>query len=500
MEEKLGLLKTLLNEVDDLDKALAVLGWDQQTYMPSGGNEDRGNQMATLARIRHLKFTSDDIGRILDDLQPYIKQIDPDSNDARLVEVTRRKYDKATRVTSEWVAEFSRVTVTAEHIWEEARDKADFSIFQPHLEKVIEMVRQYTGFFAPFEHVYDPLLDEYEPGLKTVDVQSLFVSLLNEQVALIQAIGSRPQVDDSFLWQPFPENERMDFVNEIITRFGFDWHHGRLDKAIHPFTTSFGLGDVRITTRLKPAGIAMSLFSTMHECGHALYDQGYAPELNRTLLADGASMGIHESQSRMWEILVGHSRHFWNYFYPRMQKRFPAQLENISLEKFYKGINKVAPSLIRTEADEATYNLHIMLRLEIEIALLDGSLAVRDLPDYWNTKIQQYIGLVPSNDREGVLQDIHWSTGSFGYFPSYALGNLLSAQLWEKICVDIPNIERQFENGEFTDLLLWSRHNIHRHGLKFKTQELVQKVTGEQINTKPYMRYLRSKYGEIYGL
>jgi carboxypeptidase Taq len=286
---------------------------------------------------------------------------------------------------------------------------------------------------------------------------------------------------------------------EVITKFGYDWNRGRQDKAPHPFTTKFSINDVRITTRVAPDFINSMLFGSMHECGHALYGMGVAPELERTGLDDGASFGVHESQSRMWENLVGRSFPFWQYFYPRLQEIFP-QLASVPLEKFYKGINKVQPSFIRVEADEATYNLHIMLRLEMEIALLEGKVAVKDLPGLWNAKMQEYLGVTPPNDAKGVLQDIHWSGGSIGYFSTYALGNLISVQLWEKINQELPDLEEQIRKGQFETLLAWLREKIHRHGAKFEPQELVQKVTDSKIDPAAYLRYLTKKYSEIYDL
>jgi carboxypeptidase Taq len=292
----------------------------------------------------------------------------------------------------------------------------------------------------------------------------------------------------------------LDFGVEVVTRFGYDWSRGRQDKAAHPFTQRFSINDVRITTRVDPHFLNSMIFGTMHEAGHAMYGQGPAPELERTGLDGGASLGVHESQSRMWENLVGRSLPMWEHFYPRLQEVFPSQLAGIPLKKFYQGINKVQPSLIRVEADEATYNLHIMLRMEIEIALMEGKLAVKDLPEAWNARVQEYLGVTPPDDAKGVLQDIHWSGGMIGYFATYALGNLISAQLWEKINQDIPDLAEQVCKGKFDALLGWLREKVHRHGRKFEPQELVQKVTGSRIDPAPYLRYLNKKYGEIYGL
>jgi carboxypeptidase Taq len=499
MTPKLDQLKTLLAEITDLTYAAALLGWDQQTYMPPGGAQARGNQLALLERLAHERTTSPELGKLLEELKPYVAGLDPDSDDARLVKVAARHYEKAVRVPARHVVEFAQATTLGQQAWVEARQKSDFSIFQPHLEKIVALRQEYASFFPDFEHPYDALLDDFEPNMKTADVKAIFDGLRPKQVALIKAIAARPQVDDSFLHQPFDEQKQWDFGVEVITQFGYDWKRGRQDKAAHPFTTEFSVNDVRITTRLDPTFLNPMLFGTMHECGHALYGQGAAPELERTGLAEGASLAVHESQSRMWENLVGRSLPMWEHFYSRLQEVFP-QLAGVSLEKFYQGINKVEPSLIRVEADEATYNLHIMLRLEIEIALLEGKVAVKDLPALWNAKMQEYLGVTPPNDAEGVLQDVHWSGGMIGYFSTYALGNLISAQLWEKINQDLPDLADQIRAGKFESLLAWLREKIHRHGCKFEPQELVQKVTGSKIDPAPYVRYLTKKYGEIYGL
>lgn len=500
MEEKLTKFKQLLAKVTDLNRANAVLGWDQLVNMPRGGAEDRGNVLATIAGFTHERFTSDEMGKLLEELKPAAAQMDPNSDDACLILRTAHDYEKSTKVPTEKVAEFARVTAMAESAWEHAREKSDFKLFQPDLEKIVELRREYAGFFKPFNHVYDPLLDDFEPGLKTAEVKEIFAKLRPQQVELLKAIAAKPQVDDSFLHIPYSEQSQWDFGVDVVTRFGFDWNRGRQDKSVHPFTTSFGIDDVRITTRFDKERAASALFSTMHEGDHALYEQGFAPSLRRFALANGASITVHESQSRMWENIVGRSRPFWKFFYPKLQAIFPSQLNGISEEKFYKGINKVEPSLIRVEADEATYNLHIMLRLELEIALMEGSLAVKDLPEAWNARMKEYLGIVPPNDSLGVLQDVHWSSGLFGYFPTYALGNLISAQIWEKVSKDIPTLESQIEKGKFDELLGWLRLNIHRHGAKFEPQVLVKRVTGSGITPEPYMRYLTKKYTDIYGL
>ena len=499
-ETKLKELTAVINEVADLTYAGALLGWDQQTYMPPGGAGNRGYQLATLAKLGHIKFTDPEVGQMLEDLRPWAAELDPDSDDARMVKVTTRKYEKQTKVPTEWLAEFTKVTSDAQLVWQQSRKENDFAKFQPYLEKIVELRRQYADFFAPYDHVYDPLLDDFEPGLKTADVQEIFNALRPQQVELIKAISESPQVDDSFLHQPFDEFRQEEFGMEVISKYGYDWNRGRQDRSPHPFTTNFGIGDVRITTRFIPDYLGSALFSTMHEAGHAIYEQGSAPELDRTLLVGGTSLAVHESQSRLYENILGRSYDFWTYFYGRLQELFPSQLSGVDLDSFYKGINKVEPSLIRVEADEATYNLHIMLRLELEIALMEGSLEVKDLPEAWNSRVEEYLGLTPPNDSDGVLQDVHWSAGYIGYFSTYALGNLVSAQLWEKVNEDIPGLENQIRRGEFDALTGWMREKIHRHGSKFEPQELVERVTGSKIDPAPYMRYLTAKYTDVYGL
>lgn len=497
---KIAELKALINEYTDLRHAINLLSWDKQTYMPPGGAVERGYHMATLSRIAHLKLTSDEVGRLLEDLTPLVGELDPDSDDARLIKVTARLYEKQTKVPAELVAEIAKVTSDAHLVWEQARENSDFARFRPYLERIVELRRRYAALFTPYDHIYDPLLDDYEPGLKTAEVQAIFSALRPQQVELIRRITEQPQVDDSFLHQPFDEKKQWDFGAEVITRYGYDWKRGRQDKAAHPFTINFGLGDVRITTRFLPDYFPSAFFSTTHESGHAIYEQGINPDLNRTTLGNGASLGIHESQSRLYENLIGRSRDFWLFFYPTLQKYFPTQLGNVPLETFYKGINKVKPSLVRVEADEATYNLHVMLRLELEIALIEGGLAVKDLPEVWENGMRAYLGVTPPNDSLGVLQDVHWSSGYIGYFSTYALGNLISAQLWECVNQEIPDLRDQIRRGEFTELTAWMREKIHWHGKKFEPQELVQRITGSKIDPAPYIRYLNTKFGEIYGL
>jgi carboxypeptidase Taq len=499
MEEKLRQLKMLLNEASDLEHVVELMEWDAETYMPPGGAEDRAHHRATVESLMHRKYAAEEMGRLLEELKPWAAQLDPDSDDARLVRVTEREYLRRVKVPAEMVAELAQIRTIATAVWQEARQDNDFPRFRPHLEKIVDWRRRYASLFAPYEHIYDPLLAEFEPGMKTAEVQAVFNTLRPRQVALVREITVRPQVEADFLYQPYDEQKQWDFGVEVITGFGYDWKRGRQDRTAHPFTIHFGIDDVRITTRFMPDYFSSAFFSTTHECGHALYEQGVDRALARTTLARGSTMALHESQSRLWENLVGRSRPFWEGFYPRLQEVFPMQLGGVSLEKFYKGINRVEPSLIRVEADEATYNLHVMLRLELEIALIEGSLEVKDLPEAWNTRMQEYLGLTPPNDALGVLQDIHWSSGYFGYFATYTMGNVIASQLWQRIEADIPDLTGQIRRGEFATLLGWLREKVHRHGRKFEAQELVQRITGSRIDPAPYLSYLQTKYSEIYG-
>ncbi len=500
MSVELDRLKTILGEVADLNAAAGLLSWDQQTYMPPGGASARGQHLATLGRLAHERATSEEVGKLLEGLRAEYANVDGASDEAALVRVASRDYDKAVRVPADFVAEQALVTTDAFEAWTRARSKSDFAIFLPHLEKVLELVKKYISFFPPADHPYDTLLDDFEPGMKTADVQAIFQVLRPKQVELIRAIASRPQVNDQFLRRKFDEGKLWSFGADVTRTFGYDWSRGRMDKAPHPFETAFSIDDVRITNRFESDHPMATIFGAMHESGHAMYEQGVNPSYERTPLVHGASLGVHESQSRLWENLVGRSLAFWEFFYPRLKKVFPSQLEGVGLRNFYKAVNKVEPSLIRVNADEATYNLHIMLRLELEIAMLDGKVALKDLPEIWKSRMQEYLGIVPPDDYHGVLQDVHWSYGTIGYFSTYALGNLISTQLWEQMTKDVGGLEAQIRKGEFEGMLHWLRQNVHRYGRKYDPQDLVQKVTGSRITPEPYIRYLTGKYSDIYGL
>ena len=500
MEEKLNKLKTILAEINDYALANALLGYDRQTQMPSGGIESRANIQARLSQLTQEKATTDELGKLLDDLVESTGDLEPDSDDARLIKVAKRGYDKAVKIPPEFAAERAKIVAEANQAWAQAKGKSDWSMFEPHMEKITDLMKRGADFFKPYDHVYDPLLDTFETNMKTADVKEIFASIRPKQVELIEAIADKPQVDDSFLHQHFDKDVQLELSKELVTKFGFDWKRGRRDEVTHPFAQNLGYGDQRMTYWMDEEFFNPHIFAAMHETGHAMYEQGIPKELSRTPLYGGTSLAIHESQSRMWENLVGRSKPFWEWYYPTLQKFFPSQFGNVKLDDFYKAINRVEPSLNRVEADEATYNLHVMLRLEIEIELMENKIKVKDLPEVWNTRMQEYLGVTPSNDADGVLQDVHWSFGYLGYFATYALGNLVSLQLWEKINQDIPDLDDQIRKGEFSKLLGWSNEKIHRHGSKFEPQEIVERVTGSKINGEPYIRYLNDKYSEIYVL
>ena len=493
-------LKQTLHEVHDLQMAQNLLGWDQSTNMPVGGALDRSYQMGTLAKLAHQQFTSDGVGELLEQSKTETAGMDADSDDACLVKVAAKDYERSRRVPDRWIEKFVQVTSNAQTVWEKAKAESDFASFEPHLKEIYELRKEYSEFFKPYEHIYDPLLDEFEPGLKTAEVQAIFDGIRPRQVALIEAIKAAKPVQDDFLYVNYPKDAQWQFGLKVITKLGFNFDRGRQDISVHPFTTSFGWGDVRITTRIDENYLPTALFGSIHECGHAMYEQNISSSLRRTLLCDGASMAIHESQSRLWENLVGRSYPFWSHFYPALKELFPSQLANIDMPTFYKGINYVKPGMIRVEADEATYNLHIMLRMEIEIGVLEGRYAVKDLPQIWNEKMTSYLGITPKNDAEGVLQDVHWSGGMMGYFPTYALGNIISAQIWEKINQELPDLEAMIGQGNFQPLLAWLSEKIYRHGSKFEPKELIAKVTGSGIEATPYINYLENKYKDIYNL
>jgi carboxypeptidase Taq len=501
VENKLEEVKARLIEIDDLQSASALLGWDQNTYMPPGGAPARGRQIATLQRLAHEKSTDPALGKLLDELQSYAENLPYDSDEASLIRVARRDYERAVRVPSSFVAQFSEHSSASFQAWTAARPANDFVKMQPYLEQTLDLSRQFADFFPGYEHIADPLIDVSDYGMKASTVRAIFAELREQLVPIVQAVTTQPPADAACLHQVFPEEQQWAFGLEVIKRFGYDFERGRQDKAPHPFTTEFSIGDVRITTRVKEKDLSEALFGTLHEAGHAMYEQGVNTAFESTPLANGTSSGVHESQSRLWENIVGRSRGFWHFFYPRLQKVFPDQLGDVALETFYRAINKVERSLIRTDADEVTYNLHVLLRFDLELKLLEGELSVRDLPEAWHDRFKADLSIVPPDDRDGVMQDIHWYAGFIGgQFQGYTLGNILSAQFFEAALQAHPQITGEIEAGKFGALHGWLKENIYRHGRKFTAPELIERVTGGALSIDPYVRYLRTKYGELYTL
>ncbi|MDQ7849667.1 MAG: carboxypeptidase M32 [Armatimonadota bacterium] len=498
--EAIEQLRAHLAPIVDLRHAAGVLGWDQQTHMPPGGGRARAEQLATLSRLIHEMFTSRRTGELLEAAERAAEQLDPDSDEAALVRVTRRDYDRATKLPSEFVAARSRASSLSIEAWRQARPANDFAAFCPHLQQMVDYARRTADYLGYAQHPYDALLDLYEPLMTSREVTELFARLREGIVPLVRAIAAAPQVDDSVLHQEYDEAKQQSFALEVVQAFGYDISRGRLDRAPHPFAASFSRDDARITTRFDRRFFNPAVFAIFHEAGHAMYHQGMAPSLERTPLAGGASLGVHESQSRMWENLVGRSRPFWQHYFPRLRELFPEQLTGVDAEGFYRAVNKVQPSLIRVEADEVTYNLHIILRFELEKALVEGSLRVEDAPGAWNARMAEYLGVTPPSDADGLMQDIHWASGSIGYFPTYTLGNVMAAQLFAAALREHPALPEDFARGEFRVLLEWLRKHVHRHGRKFFPQDLLQRATGSRLTPEPYLRYLWVKFGEIYGI
>ena len=495
MSERYDELKSRLAEIHDLRRAQEILFWDQTVMMPPGGSAVRSAQLTTLDRVAHEKFVSDEIGRLLDELAPHEHDLDYDSDEASLIRTSRRDWEKARRVPADLAAEMVGAGAEAHDVWAKAREENDFATFLPHLERAVELKRRYIDCFEGYDEPYDVLLDDYEPGMKTAEVRAVFDELKADLVPLIAEVGSS-EPDEDFMGGPFGIDAQHEMSLRIIERFGFDPQFFRLDLTVHPFAATSATHDIRLTTRYDEGDIT-SLFTAMHECGHGLYEHGVSTSLERTPLCHGVSSALHESQSRLWENIVGRSRPFWNHFYPQVQAAFPDALGGVEQERFYRAINRVKPSYIRVDADEATYNLHIILRFELEQEIFAGTVDLEDLPEIWRARFEDYLGIPLPSDTLGVLQDVHWSGGGFGYFPTYSLGNIISVQIWERVLADIPDLHDQFEVGEFGELHDWLRTNLYSLGRKFTPQETLERVVGGGIDAQPYIRYLKQKLGTL---
>ncbi|MBV9816873.1 MAG: carboxypeptidase M32 [Solirubrobacterales bacterium] len=500
-------LRERLYQLSDLDHAASLASWDQQTMMPARGGAARAESLATLARIRHEMFVAGETGRLLDAAAAQLDgagdAADPDSDDARLVWLTRRDYDKARRVPSALAAELARAASVGHEAWAAARAASDFRAFAPYLSHNLELTRRYVECHLDdpdFSCAYDVLLDDYEPRMPTAQVAALFEELRTDLVALIAAVAAAPPVSETPLHARFAIDGQRRLVAEVVGMMGFTADAWRMDDTVHPFALRIGSGDVRITNRWDEGYWPMGLYGSMHECGHGLYEAGLAPSLMRTPLGSGESLGMHESQSRLWENMVGRGRAFCTVLAPRIAALAQGELSDLDADRLFTAVNRVKPDFIRVEADEATYGLHIVLRFELEQALVDGRLAVSELPEAWNDRMRSDLGVQVTDDAHGVLQDVHWSGASFGYFPTYALGNLIAGQLWARVREDIPELEAQLADGDLAPLREWLRDRIHRHGSKFTTAELLQSATGAPIAAAPYTAYLREKLSRVYGV
>jgi carboxypeptidase Taq len=481
----------------DLNNAAAVLGWDQETYMPAKGYAARGRQLATLATQAHGMLTSDEYRGILHELAAVSDLTDPQAVNVKL---SLEDYEKAAKLPDSFVEELTQATSTALNAWTNARKANDYDIYAPQLAQMIKLKQRQAELYGYEGHPYDTLLDDYEKGANVAMLDSVFSRVREVLPPLLAAIGKQPQVDDSFFRQNFPRAEQWSFSLDVLKAIGYDFEAGRQDYSEHPFTTSFAPTDVRVTTRVNEADIASLLWSSIHEGGHALYEQGLPDTQYGMPLGAAASLSIHESQSRLWENCVGRGMSFWKYFYPILHERFASQLGDVSLDAFYKGMNKVEPSLVRTEADELSYHSHVMIRYELERGLVDGSISSGELKEAWNEGYRKYLGITPPDDVQGILQDVHWSHGSFGYFPTYSLGSFYAAQIWEEAQKQLPGVVQEIEAGHFHGLLQWLRQTIHHHGRRYRSEELCQRITGRGLDIESFMSYARVKYGGIYGV
>ena len=493
MADALEQLKERLAEITDLGKVGRLLSWDQQTMMPLAGTGHRADQMATVYRLAHERFTDPAVGRLLEELRPLEESLDPDSDDASLIRVVRRDYEKAVNVPASLRAAMTRAAAEARPVWVKAKAESKFASFLPSLERIVELKLEYVDCVADgTAERYDALLDDYEPQTTTAEVRRLFEELKPPLVELIAELRQR-EVDDSFLHADFPPERQRELAFEVIDLFGHRPDSWRIDPTEHPFASGPGRNDVRITTNYHPDSLE-SLFSTMHEYGHGLYNHQLPQHLERLPTGQSCSLGIHESQSRLWENLVGRSLPFWRLFYPRLQETYPEVFANVDLDRFHAGIRTTKPGLIRIQADEVTYGMHVMLRFELEQDIVEGRVALRDLPQRWNEKMWDYLGVEVPDDGHGVLQDVHWSGGSIGYFSTYLIGTVASVQIWEAARRDVPDLEDQVGRGEFAPLREWLGEHVHALGRKFSPQETLRRATGSSLSAQPYLDYLRSTY------
>ncbi len=487
-----------VKEFQNMRAVEALLEWDHETYMPKGAAADRANQLAVIAGVAHEKLTADELGSLLIELEQ--EDFGDDFAAATNVREIRREYDRAVKLPKSLVQDIARATTLARAAWGQARQESDFSKFAPHLERLLDLKRRVADLIGWTTEPFDALMDEFEPGARAAEVQDVFDSVKAELVPLVAAIKDAPrQPDKSIRERHCPRAAQESFNRRIVEAMGLDFNIGRIDVSTHPFCTGMSPRDVRLTTRFNENYMPMSLFGVMHECGHALYEQGLDAAHTGTPLAQSTSLGIHESQSRLWENQVGRGRPFWRHFYPQLQEAFPS-LADVAMDDWHFAINTVEPSFIRVEADEVTYGLHIMLRFDLERKMIRDEIALNDIPDAWNAGMKELLGVTPPDDAQGCLQDVHWSLGIFGYFPTYALGNLYAAQFFEAARKALPDLDEQIARGELQPLREWLRENVHRHGKRYRANDLVKLVSGRDLSPQPFIDYLKTKFKPLYGL
>ncbi|MFX0136864.1 MAG: carboxypeptidase M32 [Candidatus Hodarchaeota archaeon] len=492
-------LQEYFAEIMHLHYIQATLGWDQEVNMQNYKSlEGRSKQVSLLEKLIHQRITSEKVGKLIKEAE---KDTSPSEIEGAMLREIKREYDLATKLPEELVTEIAKTSILAAKEWREAREKSDFSIFEKFLIKTVELQKEKATKLETHPDLYSTLIDLYEPGATYDWIANVFNPIKPKLIDFVKKLNSSTdKPDDSILRKKYNIDKQFELSFEIIKKLNFDLGYGRQDRSTHPFTTSLAPLDVRITTRTHTDYLNECIFGTIHEFGHAIYEMGIKEELHDTILCTGTSMGIHESQSRMWENFVGRSKEFWIYWYPTFQKYFPEILKEYPMEEFYRAINIVQPSFIRVNADEVTYGLHIILRFEIERDLIDGKIQVNELPEVWNAKFEDFLGIVPPNDAQGVLQDVHWSMGSIGYFPTYFLGNLYAAQIYNKLLQKLPSLPEDYKNGEFLNLLTFLKENIHQYGSIYRANDLIKRVTGEDLNSDYFLKYIEKKFYPIYKL
>jgi carboxypeptidase Taq len=501
MNPKLEQYVKKMSRASDLSRAAAVLMWDQETHMPSAGAQSRADQVATLMQMSHEFATADDVGVLLEDLATDLPGMDPDSDDAAIVRVGQRDFDRKRRVPATLIAELSHASTLGKMAWQKARADNNFAHFAPFLKQLVDLRIHWCECFAPYENRYDPLLDYFEPGLDARQIDEIFAGLKPELVKLVAEISSKAEmVDASVLEKPLDEGRQIDFSRQVTDWLGYDYTRGRLDLSAHPFTTTFSTDDVRITTRVMAHNPLKALMSSIHEAGHAMHSQNTTTAFYRTGIDVGPMMVIGESQSRFYENVIGRSRAFWRFLYPHFKRAFAPHFDEVEVGDLYRAVNQVKPGLIRVEADEVTYGLHIILRFELENDMVNERVKIDDLPREWNDRMESYLGVRPKTDSEGVLQDIHWSRGNYGYFPDYQLGSMFAVQLWDQMLKEVPTVNADVEAGRFDVIRSWLTDKVMKHGRKYTITELAPRVTGSPLQWQPYVDFIKTKFGEIYGL